>query len=119
MSVNLLLAAILIPTAYAGFVDFECKTIHHWNFDPLGAELNLSLKVINYDEVLMLGEADSDPTFHIKETITNHSGLSWTGFKLELLGSGVYFGTKNPTSNYKTVKIEKANVAFWPKKCFF
>jgi hypothetical protein len=105
--VNLFVAAILPLGAYAGFVDFECQTNHLWNFDPLGVELNLNLEVAGYDEVLMYGATDSDPTFHVKDTITNNSGRTWTGYELTLSGTGVSFDYSTPPSSSRFQSFEK------------
>jgi hypothetical protein len=99
-SVNLLFAAILPLGAYAGFVDFKCQTNCIWNFDSTSSELNLNLNVVGSDEVLMYGATDSDPTFHVTETVTNNSGLSWTAYELILSESGASFDYSNaPTSS--------------------
>jgi hypothetical protein len=105
--VNLFVAAILPLRAYAGFVDFECQTNHPWNFDSTIAELNLNLEVVGYDEVLMYGATDGDPTFRVKDTITNNSGLTWTGYELTLSGTGVSFDYSNPPTSSRFLSFEK------------
>jgi len=110
--------------AQAGFVNFNCyfpddpyEYDHTWNYDFANSMLTLSesLTVLPPpagDQVVMSGETDSDPTFTLKKTVTNTTGITWTGYDLVLLGNSTFvngtasstkFATHSFSADFKTL----------------
>jgi len=80
-------AVLFIGVAQAGFISLECYTSHLGFFSyEDGIELSLTgtIDTFDLDSIIMSGETDSDPTFTLSETITNTSGVTWTGYQLSL-----------------------------------
>jgi hypothetical protein len=86
--INVLLTmAILSPAVYAGIVGFSCDA-GQWNYDSAADELNLNIGITSYNKIDMSGTSDNDPTFRVDEFVENASGLTWTGFELDLAPAG-------------------------------
>ena len=51
------------------------------------------------DRVVMSGETDSDPTFHVTKTVTNFNGMEWTDYDLLLTGNATFDYTILPSSD--------------------
>jgi len=97
--------SLLSTTAQAGFVDpavnpgaspFTCQfpdglNYHQWGFDYGATTLTMKETIYSTysDRVVINGETDSDPTFTVVKTITNTSGIDWTGYILTLSGSAI------------------------------
>jgi len=80
------------PGAAPFTVEFpDSQNQHQWQFDYGAPQLTLNEKIysMSSDKVLMNGETDSDPAFTVVKTITNTSGIDWTGYILTLSGSAI------------------------------
>jgi hypothetical protein len=100
--------------AQAGFVSFDCYFPddpygydHNWNFDLENSELTLteSLTVLpppDGDQVVMSGETDSDPPFTLIKNITNTTGITWTGYDLELIGNATFVNGTASSTKFNT-----------------
>ena len=90
------LATLFSTAAQAGFVDFTVgfpgsQNQHQWQFDYGLPQLTMNETIYSTspDQVKMSGTTDSDPTFTVIKTITNTSGIDWTGYILTLSGSAI------------------------------
>lgn len=99
------LATVFSTVAQAGFVnpavdpgatpfavDFpDSQNQHQWQFDYGLPQLTMNETIYSTssDRVVMSGETDSDPPFTVVKTITNTSGIDWTGYILTLSGSAI------------------------------
>jgi len=101
------ITALACPIAQAGFVDpaenpgaapFTCQfpaahNAHEWEFDYDTSSPTLRMEEIISrtapDPVLISGQTDEDPTFTVVKTVTNTSGVTWTGYRLTLSGSDI------------------------------
>ncbi len=80
------------PSAAPFTCDFtNSQNQHQWQFDYDMPQLVLSETIhsTSQDPVLMSGETDSDPIFTVIKTITNTSGVDWTGYILTLSGGAM------------------------------
>jgi hypothetical protein len=121
----------LAVSVQAGIISgsFDCQfpsdpeqTYNAWNFDYDLGRLNLSqvLSTIlppEIDRVVMSGIADSDPTFTVVKTVTNTTGITWTGYDMMLLGDAVFsdgasssmFNTHSFELDFKTLHFYAPN----------
>ena len=90
------LVTLFSTTAEAGFVDFTVdfpgsQNQHQWQFDYGSPQLIMDETIYSTspDQVKISGTTDSDPTFTVIKTITNTSGIDWTGYILTLSGSAI------------------------------
>jgi len=97
--------SLFSTTAQAGFVDPtvnpsaapftvgfpDSQNQHQWQFDYGLPQLTMNETIYSTssDQVKMSGETDSDPPFTVVKTITNTSGIDWTGYILTLSGSAI------------------------------
>lgn len=89
-------------TAQARVVSINCNFpddlfgyYHNWDYDFVNDELTLTERLFGMpssegDRVVMSGETDAVTTFTVTKTITNTTGMTWTGYDLELLGNGTF-----------------------------
>jgi len=101
-------------SAGASITDFSCyfpndpyEYDHSWDYDFVSSELTLnerflSLPPLEGDQVVMRGETDSTTTFTVVKTITNTTGITWTGYDLELLSSGTFVGGTAGSTKFGT-----------------
>jgi hypothetical protein len=104
--------------AQAGITNFQCTfpddpagAYHDWAFDEQNLELTLgeTIEAVEPDQVMMLGDADGDPTFHVIKAVENQSGVTWTSYQLLLSGTGVSFVPPAVSSHFLTSNVT-ANV---------
>ena len=64
-----------------------------FNFDYSSFELNLreTLREISLVDVLVSGDLEIDPVFHITKTVENSTENDWMGYRLLLNGEGCIF----------------------------
>jgi len=102
---SMIIALAIAGAAQAGFVNpddvpsaapFTCEftnpaNSHEWDFDYAMPTLTMNeiIGAVAADNVMISGETDSDPVFTVIKTITNTSGVTWTGYNLTLAGSGI------------------------------
>ena len=89
-------AGFVDPAAKPGAAPFACQfpdslNDHQWEFDYGLPTLTMKETIYSTssDRVVMSGETDSDPTFTVIKTVTNTSGIDWTGYTLTLSGSAI------------------------------
>ena len=128
MSRSILVTAIVVAvscaSAQAGFVDgtFWCEfpddpnqVKHDWTFDYALEELTLGevIPAVGPDSVIMSGETDTDPTFHVLKDVENLSGVEWTGYTLTLTGTGVSFQAPAGSTRFNTVIVSPNLIEFY------
>lgn len=79
------------------------------NFDGLppglAAKVELGMKIgrqKDLPKIIITGETDADPVMHITQTLENKTGFTWTGYRLELTGTDVYFVVDSASSDVFT-----------------
>lgn len=108
----------------AGIISFDCyfpddpyAYDHDWDYDFATSSLTLSERLYNLpssagDRVVMSGATDEDPTFTVTKTINNTTGVTWTGYDLQLIGDATFvdgtagsdkFGTYSFSADFKTL----------------
>ena len=113
----------LAASAQAGFLSFDCTfpddplTEHHdWTFvnDQPVPELTLAeaIPAIGPDQVIMSGETNVDPTFHVVKDILNNTGITWTGYTLTLTGPGATFGPTASSSHFGDITVSSNEIVF-------
>ena len=128
MSRSVLVAALVMviscASAQAGFVadSFWCEfpddpsqANHDWAFDYGLEELTLAevIPAVGPDSVIMSGETDMDPTFHVLKDVQNLSGVEWTGYILTLTGTGVSFQAPAGSTRFNTVIVSPTQIEFY------
>lgn len=108
--------------AQAGIISFDCyfpQDIygydHDWEYDFVNSQLTITERLYEKpspegDQVRMSGATDEDPTFTLIKTITNTTGITWTGYDLVLIGDATFvdgtagstkFGTNSFSDDFK------------------
>jgi hypothetical protein len=115
---------ISCASAQAGFVDgtFWCEfpddpnqANHDWTFDYGLEELTLgeAIPAVGPDSVIMSGETNMDPTFHVLKDVQNLSGVEWTGYILTLTGTDVSFQGPAGSTRFNTVIVSPNMIEFY------
>jgi hypothetical protein len=113
----LCVAGLALP-ASAGILTFDCTfpddpdgVYHDWTFtDEL--VLDEALPAVAPDQVVMSGETDSDPTFHVVKTVENNSGLTWQSYWLTLTGD-VTFVAPASSDKFQNTSVAAQQIIFW------
>jgi len=128
MSRSVLVAAVAVviscASAQAGFVQgtFWCEfpddpnqVNHDWTFDYGLEELTLgeAIPAVGPDSVIMSGETNMDPTFHVLKDVQNLSGVEWTGYILTLSGIDVSFQGPAGSTRFSTVDVSPNMIEFY------
>jgi hypothetical protein len=101
----------------AGFINggISCQYLddpgglHQDSWDQGNSTLTLMETLIHTgdDRIVMAGETDSDPVFHVAKTVTNFNGMTWTSYILELSGVATFDYTVMPSSDrFGTVIVD-------------
>jgi hypothetical protein len=76
---------------------------HSYTFNTAGAVANFQegpISALGVDPyVIVSGNTDGDPIFHVHETIQNASGATWGGWEVDLGGSATFDVTAAPFSD--------------------
>jgi len=104
--ISVLLAVITLGApVQGGFINLQCVfpgdpdgNDHVWSLDSQYSEgaaqglllLQESYRASGPDSVIVSGQTDSDPIFHVTKTVVNETDFVWTGYQLTLDGSATF-----------------------------
>jgi hypothetical protein len=88
---------------------------YSWSYDYTSSVLTLTTLAsdMGADRLAMSATTTSDPAFLVNETVTNNSGVTWTGYRLTLSGdAGVTFTGDASSSKFATAAVSPAEIDF-------
>jgi len=62
--------------------------------------------------VVISGETDEDPIMHISKDVENSSGVTWTGYEVEIDGTGATFVGPATSSHFQTATVTPLKITY-------